>query len=347
MGHAGPTIAPPPEAATVPADEMSRTPSQDRDAPLIGIGLPTFNRSRALERAIESALGQTHRNIELVISDNASTDGTQALCRQYADRDPRVRYVRNAVNVGAVANFNTVIAALTGEYAMLLADDDWLEPDYLERCLDEMDAHPDRVLVAGLARHYQGDHQCGSGQQFQLLQGDPAARIARYFSEVQDNGIYYGLMQANVMRAAAPLHHVLASDWLFVAAVISRGKAQTITSTRLNRTTGGASASLADSVRASRVSRGKVRIPHFHTAATAFADMAWRSVAYEHLSTLARLSLAVRCAPKLIRWRDATWLLVGPTMLRFRRHPRGRWVWRLFEAVARRAGAFSGGVPPV
>jgi glycosyltransferase involved in cell wall biosynthesis len=326
---------------------MSLRFSEDRDGAFVSIGLPTFNRARTLRRAIDSALGQTHRNIELVISDNASTDGTQALCQEYADRDPRVRYVRSGINVGAVANFNATIAALRGEYATLLADDDWFDPDYVERCLVEIRAHPDHVLVGGLARHYREDDPCGSGQRLELLETDPAKRIARYLAEVQDNGIYYGLMSAEVMKAAAPLHEVLAGDWIFVAAVLASGTAQTIASTRLNRSMGGASASVAGIVRAMGVGPGKARLPHLHAAAVAFADMAWRSGAYAHLSALDRLFLAVRCAPKLIRWRDVVWLLIGPTMLGLRRRRRGGLAWRLFEVAARRAGAFSEGVPPI
>ena len=76
---------------------------QDRKPPLVSVGIPTFNRLIMLRRAVDSALSQDYPNLEVVISDNASTDGTQAWCEQLARRDSRVRYVRqpNTRDAGA------------------------------------------------------------------------------------------------------------------------------------------------------------------------------------------------------------------------------------------------------
>lgn len=84
-------------------------------------------------RAIESALNQDFQNIELLISDNASTDETEAICLDAARRDNRVKYLRQQTNQGATANFREVLRQSGGEFFMWLADDDWLDQSYVGR----------------------------------------------------------------------------------------------------------------------------------------------------------------------------------------------------------------------
>ncbi|HEX8393767.1 MAG TPA: glycosyltransferase [Longimicrobium sp.] len=114
--------------------------------PLVSVGLPVYNGERYLREAIESILAQRYRNLELVISDNASQDGTEAICREYAARDARVLYHRSASNRGAVWNFNRVFELARGEYFLWQAFDDARHPEYLSRCLDALRADPRAVL---------------------------------------------------------------------------------------------------------------------------------------------------------------------------------------------------------
>jgi hypothetical protein len=108
--------------------------------------MPVHNGERYLREAIESVLGQTHGDLELVIADNASTDGTAAICREYAARDARVRYHRADANGGAVWNFNRAFALARGEYFCWQAFDDARTPDCVARCVAELRARPDAVL---------------------------------------------------------------------------------------------------------------------------------------------------------------------------------------------------------
>jgi hypothetical protein len=114
--------------------------------PLVSVGLPVYNGERYLREALDSILGQTYANLELVISDNASTDGTEAICREYAARDPRVRYHRAARNGGAVWNFNRAFELARGEYFLWNAFDDAREPECVARCVAALEARPDAVL---------------------------------------------------------------------------------------------------------------------------------------------------------------------------------------------------------
>ncbi|CUS03399.2 Glycosyl transferase, family 2 [Candidatus Promineifilum breve] len=115
--------------------------------PRVTIGLPIYNGQNYLAETMDSLLAQTFRDFELVISDNASTDGTEAICRDYAARDPRVRYHRNEVNVGASANYNRTFELGRGQYFKWAAHDDLLAPTFLERCVAALDRDPAVVLA--------------------------------------------------------------------------------------------------------------------------------------------------------------------------------------------------------
>jgi len=114
---------------------------------LVSIGLPVFNGERFLAQAVESLLNQTYKNIELIISDNASTDATPDLCKRYAASDARVRYSRLPENIGGVPNANRVFSLASGAYCMLAADDDVWQPTYVEQCVRCLERDPSAVLV--------------------------------------------------------------------------------------------------------------------------------------------------------------------------------------------------------
>jgi len=115
-------------------------------APLVTVGLPVYNGARYLRGAIESLLAQSYATLEVVISDNASTDDTEAICRSFAERDSRVRYERQPENRGAVWNFNRVAALARGEYFMWAAFDDLRHPECVERSVAAMRANPTAAL---------------------------------------------------------------------------------------------------------------------------------------------------------------------------------------------------------
>ena len=114
--------------------------------PRVSIGLPVFNGERYLAEAIDSVLAQTFDDFELIISDNASTDRTEEIARLYAEKDARIRYVRNVENLGGGYNYNQTIHLSSGEYFKLMPHDDVLRPRFLERCVEMLDADPPVVL---------------------------------------------------------------------------------------------------------------------------------------------------------------------------------------------------------
>lgn len=111
---------------------------------LVSIGLPVYNgaASHKLPRALDSLLTQTYPQLEIIVSDNASTDDTERVCREYAARDPRIRYFRRPHNLGLIPNTQFVIEQAKGEYFMLAADDDWWSPEFIAKPKEILDAHP-------------------------------------------------------------------------------------------------------------------------------------------------------------------------------------------------------------
>lgn len=117
------------------------------DHPKVSIGMPVFNAERYIEDAFGAILSQSFEDFEVVISDNASTDRTGELCRAYAAKDERFRYVRNRVNVGLIQNFNQAYRLSRGEYFKWAASDDVFGPDYLKKAVDMLDDDPTLILV--------------------------------------------------------------------------------------------------------------------------------------------------------------------------------------------------------
>lgn len=108
--------------------------------------MPVFNGEQYIERALDSVLDQTYRDLEVVVSDNASSDETEQIVREYARRDCRVFYQRNDRNLGAAANYNLVFQRSRGEFFKWAAHDDYLAPTFLAEAVAVLDREP-RVTV--------------------------------------------------------------------------------------------------------------------------------------------------------------------------------------------------------
>lgn len=120
--------------------------------PRLSIGFPVYNSASTVRESLEALLDQTFTDFELVVSDNASTDDTFAICSEIAARDPRVRVLRQAVNLGPFENFAAVLAPAQGEYFMWAAgDDDW-HPRLLDIAVAALDARPDVGVAFPRAR---------------------------------------------------------------------------------------------------------------------------------------------------------------------------------------------------
>lgn len=120
--------------------------------PKLSIGLPVYNGQNYLSGCLQSLLGQSFCDFELVISDNGSTDHTQDICRAFARKDSRVRYIRQDRNLGAAGNFDFVLHAARAPLFKWAAHDDLHAPTYVAECVRLLDSRPDAVLAHSLTQ---------------------------------------------------------------------------------------------------------------------------------------------------------------------------------------------------
>jgi glycosyltransferase involved in cell wall biosynthesis len=143
--------------------------------PLVSVCVPTYNYARFLPQCIESVLAQTLADWEMVITDDASTDDTEAVVMRYARRDPRIRYVKNPERLGMTANLGRAASLGRGRYLKMLCADDWLAPSCLATLHGLMEANPGVVLATSAEIHCEAD---GSPLWIQFLFGRPLSLIA-------------------------------------------------------------------------------------------------------------------------------------------------------------------------
>jgi glycosyltransferase involved in cell wall biosynthesis len=192
--------------------------------PLISIGLAVYNGERYLAEAIDSILAQTYRNFELIISDNASTDSTAAICQRYA-ADPRVRYYRNTTNIGGANNENLTFTYATGAYFRWAGHDDVLAPTMLERAVEALEADPGAVLCFFDFATINAAGEQGERRSHPLGR---AAQPWQRFRELASMGhrceATYGLMRASTLRVTGLQHNYTDSDRTFLAQLALHGR---------------------------------------------------------------------------------------------------------------------------
>jgi glycosyltransferase involved in cell wall biosynthesis len=129
-----------------------RTATQGTANPVVSIGLPVYNGGNYLRTALDTILHQSYQNIELIISDNASTDDTAQICREFQANDGRVRFYGNHKNLGAAANYNRVFELARGKYFKWAAHDDVLAPSFIEQAVETLEANSEAVLCCSTTR---------------------------------------------------------------------------------------------------------------------------------------------------------------------------------------------------
>jgi len=123
----------------------------------VTVGMPVFNGGETVSRAIDSLLAQTYGNFELIISDNASTDGTEQICREYASKDSRIRYIRHKQNQGPLPNYRFVLEKAIGEFFFWAPHDDWWDPEFIRNGVDALEFEPKAAAAMGEVQYIDRD----------------------------------------------------------------------------------------------------------------------------------------------------------------------------------------------
>jgi glycosyltransferase involved in cell wall biosynthesis len=169
---------------------------------------------------LDSCLAQDFEDFELIIVDNASDDGTEEISIEYANRDQRVRYIRNQENIGAQANHNLAFELASGEFFKWAAHDDWITPDFLGRCVAELDRNPDAVLC-----FTQVAHTDESGDVFRVRRdeadGAGSSNVRERLHAVtwsvrEIAAPVFGVMRSDALRATGLLRAVPEPDRLLI-----------------------------------------------------------------------------------------------------------------------------------
>lgn len=192
--------------------------------PRLTIGLITYNGVDNIRRSIDSLLGQSYTDLELLIFDNGSTDGTTEICAEYVRRDDRVRHVRHPETIPQSANFRGVLMAAETELFMWATDDDIWGFDFAANCIAELDRSPKAVSACTKVsfRDGQGTETYARGT-FTIV-GSPEERVKTYFSNPRDSARLYGVYRTEGLKRAYPADvNVFGYDWLVVGMTMLEG----------------------------------------------------------------------------------------------------------------------------
>jgi glycosyltransferase involved in cell wall biosynthesis len=211
------------------------------DPPALSIGLAVRNARNSVRRCIESILSQDFTDLELVICDNASDNGTIETLEKYARTDERIRLSVNDVNIGSQENMRRVLDASNGALFRWISADDWLEPECLSTCVRVLESRPDAVgLTTWFTIHTR------DGSRFEEYRGefptsaDPARRFERmlWFFHAGDAKYdpIYGMYRREHLLRAHPLRPSERADWLLSAELALLGPIINVEKRLANRT---------------------------------------------------------------------------------------------------------------
>ena len=266
--------------------------------PLVSIGLPTFNGANSIVQAIKSVLKQSYRNIELVISDNASEDETETICQRFCEVDDRIKYIRQPKNQGSILNFLIVVEKASGTFFMWLGDDDVLDENYIYECVKVLINNPEYSLVGGVPNYFKDGQFLFRGVQISLPEDSGKDRVVHYYSQVLENGIIYSVMrrqQVLEVWEAITLFPPAGLDYVFVSAMVFMGKSVALDHVTVNRnwnwSNWGTEETIQRAMKVVGASRFQATNSELCVAIAAFSDIAWKSVVYQQLSLVSRFSL--------------------------------------------------------
>lgn len=193
--------------------------------PRVGLGMPVYNGEDYLAEAIDSVLAQTFDDFELTICDNASTDGTEEICRHYVGVDDRVRYVRNRWNIGGGPNNNRAFELSRGELYRIANHDDVLEPSLIEKCVGLLDGTPEAVAVypSTVDINEVSERVGRLDPQPRFASPDPAVRIWEALRFDIEPMAIFGVLRTDVVRQTGLLAATPSADRIWLAELLMHG----------------------------------------------------------------------------------------------------------------------------
>jgi glycosyltransferase involved in cell wall biosynthesis len=196
-------------------------------SPIVSIGMPVFNGADYIHRSLGSLLAQDYDDFEIIISDNASTDQTEEICRQFVREDNRIRYVRNQTNLGAARNYNNVFHLARGRFFKWAAHDDECHPAMIRRCVETLDnAPPFVVMVYPLAELIdgQGARVCAPLDHIEVKDPRPHRRLGRLLWSLSMCDPVFGVIKTEYLRQTQLIGPFFGADYVLLAELAMLGQ---------------------------------------------------------------------------------------------------------------------------
>jgi glycosyltransferase involved in cell wall biosynthesis len=194
---------------------------------LVTIGLPVFNGENYLESTLASLRSQTHTELEIIVADNASTDGTVGIVEAAMADDDRVRLVRSSENVGATANYNRIVPLATGRYFKWAAHDDLCEPRFVAACVEALESDPGAVLsyprtILIGAENEVLDPEFVDG--LALGEPDPVDRLRHYLPHLGEQHPIFGVIRTSALRRTRLIGNHWGGDMVTLGELLLQGR---------------------------------------------------------------------------------------------------------------------------
>lgn len=268
--------------------------------PSLSIGLPVYNGERFLRFAIDSILGQTYQDFELIIVDNASTDSTKLICQDYAARDPRIRYVRNIENIGAAGNFNRAFDMARGKYFKWAAADDVISPTFIEECINVLEQDPSIVLSYSKVNRIDSSGKLDGAYDYPMRVDDPNVHV-RFSDLILTNHFcvaIFGVIRRDVLAQTPLIGKYVGSDRVLLAELSLFGRLYEIPQYLFHR---------RDHPQTSgRMHNVYHRLAWFDPSKRRRINLVYWNVGYQYFKALMRVKLPwaerLRCLKSLVHW---------------------------------------------
>lgn len=204
--------------------------------PLVSIGVPVFNGEKSIGKALNSLINQDYENIEIIISDNASTDKTFDICKKFTLKDSRIKFSPLSRNISGALNFNRTFKLSSGKYFLWAAHDDTRDKSFISKCLFKMEKHLDIALCHSYTNIFVENRKtflCTANlDSFKGI----SEMIPQYKKTLQDFPAVaiYGLIRSSAMRKTQLIGNFLGGDIVFINELSLHGKFDQVPSLLFN-----------------------------------------------------------------------------------------------------------------
>ena len=194
------------------------------DKPLVTIGVPVFNEVNFIKLSLESLIAQDYPNIEIIISDNASTDGTSEICAKFAKEYAHVQHIKQTENIGAAANFRTIQENTDGKYFIWAAGHDLWSKNLISSCVNALESAPDAVIAYAAVSWVDGMGEEISAKQTGYTDTRGLHVIGRFYSVIWGNmHPILGLIRNEVLSSSKGFQSILGADLVVLAELSLKG----------------------------------------------------------------------------------------------------------------------------